>query len=890
MEPTDSLQSLIAGLAGRGDAPAVIAADGAGLEVWSFAELADRIARLAAGLSRCGVRRGEPVAVAAEPGPAALAACLALAARGAVIVVPGQRASAEALGRLVSETGCRRAFASVTRVSGLLSKEDLEIYLLAGGDPGPSGVRGWDSLLGEAAIDRPEVLPGDPAAMLQTAGATGRPKTVVLSHRNLAAAGHALARDCGFGPQDRVLLPPALYGCYPFLTGALAALAAGAAIVLPAGDGMPEMVRAMAAARVTAVIGTPRFYGELLCAVQGPPGAPPAGRAFTMARDLSLAMHRRFGVRLGGFLFRGVHARLGGRLRLLLSTGARLSPALAWQLVGLGWRMRQGYGLAEATSLVTLTPAGGSDFDTVGRPLPGVELRIDAPDDHGRGEVLVRAAGVFSGYLGDAAASAAARTGDGWLRTGDLGVLRGDGSLRLMGRCRDAFVAPGGRRIIPEIVEAAYGDSPVIAEFALLNRDGALAGLVVPDVRTLRYSGTGQFGYLLRVTLSRLGRRLPPEARITRYDVVHRALPRTALGGLRRGLLPELRDPPGRAAAAPRLERWPEAERRLLAPPRAKAVWDWLQARYPESALGPDSCLQLALGLDSLDWVGLSLDLERRLGIILSEDSLSRVVTLRDLLREAASASRAGEARGAGVYAGFRPAALSPDRTRWLDPPTGAHLVMRFAMYLANRLVCRACFGVAVEGAERLPPRGPLVLAFNHASDLDHFIVGAALDWRRLRRSYWAADDGRLFSGPVRRLFCRVWNAFPVNDRIAGSTVASGCAALSRGAVLCWFPEGWRSPDGDLLPFARGIGAVLKHTGARVVPGYISGSFEAFPRSRRLPRLAPIRVVFGRPLDPAALEAKGAGAEPYARIADALRSEMQALAEGTARNRAAGPV
>ncbi len=117
---------------------------------------------------------------------------------------------------------------------------------------------------------------------------------------------------------------------------------------------------------------------------------------------------------------------------------------------------------------------------------------------------------------------------------------------------------------------------------------------------------------------------------------------------------------------------------------------------------------------------------------------------------------------------------------------------------------------------------------------------------------------------------------------MAGSTLASGCLALRQGGVLVWFPEGWRSPDGELLPFARGVGAVLEHSGASVVPGYIQGTFEAFSRYHAWPKPRPLRVILGAPLDPAELAARGAGDEPYARIVDALSAEIQALAERAA--------
>ncbi len=544
--------------------------------------------------------------------------------------------------------------------------------------------------------------------------------------------------------------------------------------------------------------------------------------------------------------------------------------------------MRQGYGLAEAGSLVTLAPEHARAVDSAGAALPGLEIRIGSPDAGGRGEILVRGAAPFAGYLGDEPATAAAMREDGWLRTGDLGRIDGRGRLQVLGRREAGFVDREGAPFDPDAVEETYRQSRYVADFALSRRGGRLVGLVVPDRAALAASGTGQVGYLLRVALGELGQRLPPERRIDDYRILRGALPRTPLGALRRHLL--LDDArlaaPARGRASP--DAWTEADRKLLAVPRAAAAWDWLQRRFPGHDLDPDVCPQLDLGIDSLDWVGLACDLEREAGVVLSEEALGRVLCLRDLLREAAAPAGAQGRPGAGAYVGFPPEALPPDRRLWLAPINRAQVAFRFLMYWANRLTLRGYFGITVEGREHLPAQGPVVVAFNHVSDLDHFVAGAAFEWPVLRRSYWAAESDRLFCSALRRAHSRAWNAFPVNDHVAGSTLASGCLALRQGGIVFWFPEGWRSPDGGLLPFARGLGAVLKHSGAPVVPGYIGGTFEAFSRDDKWPRPRPIRVRLGAPLDPAELEARGPGAEPYGRIVNALRAEIQALADKAA--------
>lgn len=430
-----------------------------------------------------------------------------------------------------------------------------------------------------------------------------------------------------------------------------------------------------------------------------------------------------------------------------------------------------------------------------------------------------------------------------------------------------------------EGIEAAYAAGPFIREVALLEQDGGLAALVVPDLEAMRQSGTGALNDLLRVTLATLSMGMPPEERIASYVLTRDALPRTPRGALERHLLPELY---ARALAGDhpsRPEGPSEDDRALLASPRARKAWNWLLARYPERALTLDTCPQLELGIDSLDWVSLSLEIGEETGIALSEEAIARVITLRDLLREIAPAdSTQAKALPRDNFA-HPESVLSPERARWLKAPGPALVALGIPLYALNWLLVRTLFRLRIEGADRLPRRGPFVVACNHVSDLDHFIVAAALSWPRMRRTRWGGEITRLFAGPFRRLLCRTAGVVPVDDRAAASTLALACAVLAQGESLVWFPESWRSPDGELQPFLRGIGMLLEHSGAPAVPAYIWGTYEAMPRWRTWPRPKPVGILFGQPLDPSELEGSGRGRDSFARIADGLRNAIAALGE-----------
>jgi long-chain acyl-CoA synthetase len=297
----------------------------------------------------------------------------------------------------------------------------------------------------------------------------------------------------------------------------------------------------------------------------------------------------------------------------------------------------------------------------------------------------------------------------------------------------------------------------------------------------------------------------------------------------------------------------------------AREAWRWLAERYP-GRLTPDSSLRSDLGLDSLDWLQLALEIERRAGIRWSDEAIVRTETVRDLLREAASAPAA-----AGTSFLDAPEAhLDHGQRRWIEPLGPLETRFASALYVINRLIMRGVFRLRVEGVDRLPDR-QLVFAPTHGSFLDPFVLTAALSRARLANIFWIADAGLAFGNPLNRQVSRMAQALPLDaERGFVSGVAMAAAVLGRGHELIWFPEGQRSRSGELQEFRPGIGLLLRHYPVPVVPIAIRGAHEAYPPGRIIPRPRPVAVTFGEPLDPAELERQGEGEGAERRIANAL--------------------
>jgi long-chain acyl-CoA synthetase len=659
----------------------------------------------------------------------------------------------------------------------------------------------------------------------------------------------------------------------------LTPLSAGAAIVLPEGVSGPQILRALREGSVRTIVGVPRLYEALLTGIEGRARAKGyfAASLFRALLESSLWLRKRLGLRLGRQLLHAVHTEFAPKLRVLASGGAKLSPDIAWRLEALGWKVLCGYGLVETASIATFNPRDRARIGSAGLPAPGVEMKLDSPDEQGRGEVLFRGPNVFRGYRDNPEANRQAFTSDGWFRTGDLGATDEDGFLTIVGRVKEMIVTPGGKNVAPEEVEAVYAQSEYAREVAVLDRNGALVALVAPELEAVRAAGSGRIEDLIRVSFGDLSQRLPTYKRISDFVITREALPRTHLGKYRRHQLAEIFDRAERGERPPAPE-LSAADQALLEQSRAGKVWEWLRSQFPDRAFSLDSNPQLDLGIDSLAWVHLSMDLENRLRVSLSEEAIARILTVRDLLEEVERAPEAKESAGE-VREEARKRVMA-DRERWFAPPGPGGLTLSAILYGAVWLAVRLPFRLRVEGLERVPLSGPFVIAANHTSDLDPFVLGAALSFGHLRRTYWGADADRVFGTWLGRRLSRVVHLFPVHDRAPGASLDMAAEVLSRGHILVWFPEEFRSPTGELQRFLPGIGKIVERSGAAVVPTFISGTFEAMPRNQRLPRPHPVRVRFGSPIPADRLQAKGEGDAAHVRIADALHGAVAALADG----------
>ena len=633
-----TIQTLVHELAGQGDRPCLMSIDGDTVRPISCVSLASRITALAWGLRESGVGPGETVGLIAPNGPDWVVARLALGCTGALVHTLDDLYSESELRIALDEARCSRILTSAGHAAQL-REIDPACQLVVLGDELVPGTTPWRSLFVSRADPLPPVDADAPAMLVYTSGTTGKPKAFLLTSSQLWANVAALKTSGLVRPGDRVLLPLPLHHVYPFAVGILTVLASGATVVFPEEVGGPQIMRALAAAEVSIIIGVPRLYTALVSGLQAKVIASGGFSAamFHMLLGVSIWSRRRLGVNAGRWLLASVRRRLGPRLRMLACGGALLQPEVLWPLIGLGYDVRTGYGLAETASIFTGNLPKHTRLGSEGKAFCG-EIRIVPVEENaegGDGEIQLRGPTVFSGYRNNEEANRESFTADGWFRTGDVGHLDADGFLFVTGRIKEMLILGGGKKVLPEDLEKHYA-SPYFKELAILERDGALVALVLPDLEAIRSAGYPRVDEVVRVTLSEAALNLPSYERLAGYRLVREPLPKTRLQKYQRFRLPALYDATeAKRTAAPQGALSAE-DKALLDSEPARTIFGVLKTRYAGKPVSLDASPLLDLGIDSLEWVALALILEQQAGVHLDESLAGDSLTVRELLLHAA--------------------------------------------------------------------------------------------------------------------------------------------------------------------------------------------------------------------------------------------------------------
>ena len=863
-------------------------------QVYTFGETLRQIQSVAYRLSNEGVEFGARVALIGENHPCWAISYLATLYRGSVCVPLDPHGEIEALTSFIENSEAKLAFIGsdfrdkFQQIEERLGRRIPTVVWGVDDSLPRNGFQrfgDWASFATPPSFDseRPTAAGEDVALLIYTSGTTGTPKGVPLTHGNIVAELDGINEVLKIAETEKILSLLPLFHAYLQIVNLWVASTYGCEVGYLKELSPTELSEAMKSFKPTMLTTVPRlwylFHKKIFDAVAAKP--KPVQSLFRAMLAANAFTRDTFGVNLGAKLFSQVHESFGGRLRLAVSAGSRFDEDVARDFHKLGFTIIQGYGLTETSGAVTATFENDNRVGSVGKPMPGSEVRIGDPDKDGVGEVLIRGGMVFTGYYKNPQATADAFTEDGWFRSGDLGRFDSDGHLYIVGRAKDVIVLPSGKNVHPEDVEAHYLKSPLVEELAIIgvaeskgSHAGSekLAAVIVPDFEYLKQAKIANSREAIRYAFDNLGRELPEYQRIRDYIIRVEPLPRTATRKIKRfELKKEIES--GRINGnghGPQVKGWDLSadDKELLNTQVGSTVAAVVQRNAKDAAsIHPAMNLEIDLGLDSLARAETFAALEAAFAVDFDADETAQALTVADVI---ALVSKHRDAIGDTVPRGPEggPSSATESGVGWSrivnDAPVDLpeirpilrnrpiFITFAWSVYRCFNLFCRLFMRLEVEGLEnitdlRKDTDSAFLVCPNHQSFLDPFVLCSNYPLGIFRDTFHVGAS-EFFENPLMGRLATLLNVIPVNpDTELMRAMRAGAAGLKNGKVLNIYPEGERAYDGKLHDFKKGAAILATELDLPIVPVALDGLHKVWPRRTWRIRPGKVKVRIGKP-------------------------------------------
>jgi len=846
-------------------------------EVYDYRELLRQIRAVAYRLTEENIAAGDRVALIGENHPCWAVAYLGTLYRGAVCVPVDPHGEIETITNFLENSDAKLAFLSpdVTEKFSQIEEKlgrhiPAVVWRMENSSNGFQRFEDWiDTDFPESfALESPPAEGDDTALLIYTSGTTGTPKGVPLSHGNITAELDGINKVLQLTEQEKILSLLPLFHAYLQIVNLWVATTYGAEVGYLKEMTPDELGKAMKEFKPTLLTTVPRlwylFHKKIFDAVTEKP--KPVQMLFKAMLAANGLARNSFKINLGHKLFGKVHESFGGNLRFAVTAGSRFDEAVAEDFNRLGFTIIQGYGLTETSGAATATYEADNRVGSVGKPFFNAEVKIDAPDEQGVGEVLIRGAMVFKGYYKNPQATSEVFTEDGWFRSGDLGKFDREGHLYIVGRKKDVIVLPNGKNVHPEDLEVHYLKSPYVEELAILGiedktvgKAGAekLVAVVVPDFNYLKHEKIANSQAIIRFDLDNLGRELPEYQRVREYVVRAEPLPRTATRKIKRfelqkqltaGMLAAGDKPPEK------VWNFSAEDQTLLESPVGRTVVEIIRRNAKDAEkIHPQMNLEIDLGLDSLARAEIFAAVENAFQTEFEADAAAQALTVSDVVKLTESRSgKIDENQAIATDLNWSKIVRQTDdeipELRKVLENRPLFIGFAFTVYKAFNLFCRVFMRLEVENIENLQKmEKPFLICPNHQSFLDPFVLCSNYDFDKFRNTFHVGASD-FFQNRFMKWVARMLQTVPVDpDTQLMKAMKAGAIGLKKGKILNIYPEGERGFDGDLHDFKKGAAILATELDLPILPVALDGLHKVWARRTLKIRPAKVKIRFGNP-------------------------------------------
>ena len=809
------------------------------LQQITYGELFEMAERYANYLKQVGILAGDRVAIVSENCPHWDGAYLAIVKQQATAVLIDASLPKEEIIRLLDKSDVRGVFLSEKIKEKLekLPSKDLPVFHISTGRPFEGAAVKVSNTI-EPTID------GDPfiANIIYSSGTTKTASGIMHTHESMLLSTMNCIKENSLTREGRFLsiIPNShIYGVVCLVLGPMLLGADVRYIETMSGE---AVLGALNSYHPTILPAVPKVYDLFKTQIEKKINSDKKTKMmFEKAFPICLKIRKRMGINLGKKVFQSIHQGFGGSMEILCSAGAPMSIETAEFYYGCGFNLLMTYGATE-TNIPTIGNRGKNlTTDSTGKAYPNVEIQFT-----NEGEILIKSPYLMKGYLKEEEATKEAFTEDGWFKSGDLGKLDENGNVVIVGRCKENLVLATGKKVAPDDIEACYTQIPGVKEFVVCGVpveqkafDEAHAFIVPED-----YVKEEKERKALRDKVAKRSAEQSLTMKVAEIHIVDE-IPKTSLQKPKRYLLQQFAKKAQQEVEGKQLDRSTEDEVLQSEGDTMKQVLHLIAkiAEVNVEQIRPESKLFVEFAMDSLNVISLAVELEEHFGFQL-EDNMQKEMTVNELVARIETLSdHEKEAESVHHY---------PKTKNGWD----------YSTFNIIRHVARYVYKVHVKNEEIIPNTSGYIICANHVSNFDYLYLTINFKKERFKKFACMAKK-ELFKGSIiSKHLAKVCGMVPV-DRTGANTKTMNVLKerLKKQWGVLIHPEGTRSKDGKMGELKQGAAHLAIEANVPIVPAYIKGGFEIYPRGKKMPNLFNFRrmrrykveVVYGEPIYPADL-------------------------------------
>lgn len=813
---------------------------------YTYGELFDNAKVYAEQLEACGIKKGDRVIIAGENSPEWQMAFLAIMKIKATAVLIDASLGKDDLKKLIYKSDARGIYVSPSVKEKIGESAPFRVPVLSlseGGRPYKDSYKVLSPFIEKTPDADTEV-----ALIIYSSGTTRSAAGIMHTHEAMIKTIRMTAKENELTHHDRILSVLPNSHIYGMVTCLLGSMMLGASLHYVESINNENILRAFKGFKPTVFPCVPKvfelFEKQIVKKIESKEATK---KLYNLFYPICIRLREQSGIRLGKLIFRSMHKGFGGRLSLMTSAGAPLDEKVAAFYYAMGFDLLITYGLTETNIPIIGNRGDHITLDSCGTPYPKMDVQLVHVDESGEGEIYVRSPYMMKGYFRDEEATLAAFE-EGWFKTGDLARLDAQGNVKITGRSKENIVLATGKKVAPVDIENQYTAIPGIEELVISGvpisgEHDEVHAFVVKESEHIEE-------HHIIHALQERGAKLAQYMKIAKIHFMDE-IPKTSLQKPKRYLLKKhaLEVHENHHEVKSEVAIHAEGDSSYKEKDSIAIIEESIQSiilqlsSLDEKLVTRDAKLISQIGLDSLSSIETAIKIEEKYG-----------VSVESLLKD--DASIADLAQFIQEKENHCDTASSKEAETVVNEKKGWH----YLIFKAHCLLAHLLYRVKTIHAEVLPENKGYIICANHVSNIDYLWITQSFNKERFLKFGCLAKKELFKNSFISNLLKDLCGMISVDRGAMNYDLMKICKKqLDEQWGLLIHPEGTRSHDGELGTFKKGAASIAKDANVPIIPAYIKGGHEIFPRGRKMPKLFnldskcryEVEVIYGDPIDPA---------------------------------------